>query len=268
MVAVAAALAGCQTAETTRENPIDRPEDPPKWSGERYTAFWDTRPQQSRLVFHGVSGKLSDPEEEVRLALEDAARRVALFHAAKGTFTHLENIGAGLFDYSSTREGSISTDENYRDLVDALEFDPETDVLVTDYATFVRTRYTVSEPLHLSYAPAHRAGRPEWIDNPPADRMENSGFLVGIGHANPRLYHKDTVIASYENALYALVGAVSQGIESTSETRTLDNSFAGFNSSSAHTARASEDLQGFYVLETWTDPGNWGVYTLAIARKP
>ena len=263
LAAAAAALLGCQAGPARQKGSAGMTG---KAAGNAaYILFWDTAPRNNQLIFHGVSGKFLDPNEGVRRALEDAARRVALFRSATGSFTHRENIGAGFLDYSSTREASISTDENYKDLVEALDFDPEGDVLVTDDATFVRTRYTLPDPPALVYRAKHRRGRPEWVDNPPEDI---SGFLAGIGYANPRFYHKDTVIASYENALYALVSAISHGVQTTSQTKTRDTAFTGFDTTTEHLVSASEELRGFYVLETWIDPANKGVYTLAIAQRP
>jgi hypothetical protein len=79
-----------------------------------------------------------------------------------------------------------------------------------------------------------------------------------VGYSVPQLYHSDTVVASYENAVISLIESSFVKIRTIeSETNRADNS--------SSLSVASGTLTGFFVLDTWTDPANKAVWTLAIA---
>jgi hypothetical protein len=174
-------------------------------------------------------------------------------------------IGSGFLDYRSEHQGALHYDEegygNYRE---ALEFDPKQDVRIEHQAVFVRTRYRASRSLPVKHRYTAKNERPQWVDNPP---RQISGFWVGVGFAGPRLYHKDTVIASYENAVFSIIESISNIV--TSKVESVQNSGSAFSSLSVvntNEVTASGTLGGFYVLETWTDPATKAVWTLAIAE--
>jgi hypothetical protein len=153
-------------------------------------------------------------------------------------------------------EKEFTYDTDYEKYIRLLEFDPERDVYEEHGALFVNAVYTGEINGAVGY---HRAetGKPPWIENPPA---EIGGFPCAVGVADARLSHKDTVIASYEDAACVFVKNSFSRIyvsEQTDENTLLDNSFILF----------SGIVKGFYVLETWTDPKSGTVWTLAAARE-
>jgi hypothetical protein len=225
--------------------------------------LWDTRPIGGELIFIGAAGERLDREEAIALALQDAARRLAFFHAVGGYISEQEYTGAGFLDYQRQTDASLSWDTSYESYLKALNYDLEADVFTERRSVFVRTRYTPEAQVRLDYARPLSNTKPWWVDEPP---KEISGFQAGVGVAGPRLYYKDTIIASYENAAYALIKAVSNRLQSTHETA-QDNVRGTYRSDIRSTAKASGALKGFYVLDTWTDPASLAVWTLAIIRE-
>jgi hypothetical protein len=220
---------------------------------------------KSELIFIGVAGVRMNHQEAIDLALEDAARRVAFFQRVAGEVVHRVEIGSGFLDYRSEHETALQYDEEgYRKYREALEFDPEQDVRIEHQAVFVRTRYRASRSLAIKHRYGVTNERPQWVDNPPA---QISGFWVGVGFAGPRLYHKDTVIASYENAVFSIIASIGNRV--TSKVESVQGSggiFSSFSVVNRNEVAASGTLGGFYVLETWTDPVTKAVWTLAIAE--
>jgi hypothetical protein len=221
--------------------------------------FMDTSPREGRLVFLGVAGIRSRIQESVDLALEEAARRVAIFREVEGEFSTLSAKGGRLLDYRAESTASLRFDTAYKDYLETLEFDENSDVMRIENAIFVRVRYPGS--LDLPYLPSG-PGKPFWIENPPATIGE---YIVGVGYADRRDAHRDTVIASYENAVFSIIrdlSAVSSG-------QNIDYRGEGFldiSFTSQQGIDAKGSLMGFYALETWTDPVDKSVWTLAIAK--
>jgi hypothetical protein len=224
-------------------------------------SFWDTSPVSNELFFLGAADIFSNREESIHLALEDAARKAVIFNLVEGQFASKTNIGAGFLDYSSETRASIKYNENYKDLVDALIFDPKTDVRLSNNTVFVHTRYIAPYPVQTGYfASSQGKSMPGWIASPP----DIAGYIVGVGYAGRRASHKDTVNISYENAIYSILKIVSSTIKGYTENSqgsgTFDNSSATNN-----VITASGVLKGFYVLDFWVDPATQAVWTLAIA---
>jgi hypothetical protein len=226
-------------------------------------AFWTTLPSPDGLVFIGAAGIRSKIEESVQLALEDAARKVALFNGVEGSFTTHTNIGAGTLDYQSGSRGSLAFDQDYKKYVDSFDFDGEKDILRTETSLFVRVRYPGS--VAVAYRIPHRRGdeKPRWVDEPP---LEIPGYEVGLGYAGRRATHRDTVITSYENALFSIIRNMSAASGSREVLYEGSGSF-DYSSSTQNEVSAYGSLSNFYVLDTWTDPATMVVWTLAVAQK-
>jgi hypothetical protein len=214
----------------------------------------------SRLVFIGVAGVRSRREDSVRLALEEAAKKVSIFKRVEGEVSVYSNVGGGFFDYRSETSASIDYDKNYIHYIDDLEYDSETDVFQRENAVFVRARYSGS--LHLEYTLSPLGLRPPWIDNPPEFI---SGYAVGVGYAGRRDALRDTVIASYENAVLAIIRNHNSSAWSLSEGRG-GLGFLDYSAARQEGISARGVLTGFYVLEIWVDPDTMAVWTLAIAQ--
>jgi hypothetical protein len=226
--------------------------------------FWNAVPFGDELVFHGTAGVLSDREASIRLALEDAARKLAVFNAVEGRFYSYTRIGAGALDYRSRVESSLNYDMDYKNYVEALVFDPDRDVLQNGNAIFVRARYRSPVPVSIPFISLSAGGmeRPAWIDSPPLI----DGYLVGMGHAGRRSSPGDTVNQSFENAVFSIIKNISSLMTGVME----EYQGAGaldFSSATDSGLIAGGILKGFYVLDTWTDPRTQAVWTLAIARE-
>jgi hypothetical protein len=225
--------------------------------------FWSTVPVFEGVIFHGAAGVRSNREEAIRLALEDAARKASMFTRVQGKFVSYNNTAVSFFDYRSGTESSLSHDENYTDYIENFIFDPETDVLQDHNAVFVRVRYPSAVPVDISYRlqSYHGTARPGWIDNQPAV----SGYITGIGYADRRASHADTVKISYESAVFSIIRNISSAVEgSMADVR----GSGGFGSPNTGEVKVSAEgvLLGFYVLDFWVDPASQAVWTLAIAK--
>jgi hypothetical protein len=211
-------------------------------------------------VFTGVSsGHYLSTNRAVTLALQDAARRVSFFHSVEARIKYSEAYNPQFRLSHSDEEKELIYDTDYDKYIRFLEFDPERDVFEENGSLFIRTQYTGEAESPAHYRPAvSRGGRkPSWIDSPPA---KIGGSFCAVGYAGPRLSHKDAVIASYENAVYALVQNNFYKVYASQQVygSTMLDTAAAF---------ASGIVKGFYVLETWTDPKTGVVWTLASARE-
>jgi hypothetical protein len=212
-------------------------------------------------VFTGVSSAYYlSKDRAITLALRDAARRVSFFHSVEAVIKSSEIYNSQFRITHTDDEKEFVYDADYEKYIRLLEFDPERDVYEEHGALFVNTVYTGYTGENAEAAGYRRragAGKPSWVEHPPA---ETGGFLCATGVAGARLSHKDAVIASYEDAAYAFVKNSFSEIYASQRTdgnTMLDDSFALF----------SGIVKGFHVLETWTDPESGAVWTLAAARE-
>jgi hypothetical protein len=212
-------------------------------------------------VFTGVaSGNYLSKDRAVELALRDAARQVSFFYGVEAVIRTAETYDPQfrVSRIGETRELVYDTD--YEKFIPLLEFDPERDVYEEHGALFVRAAFNgTADMTHNGGSPraVGTPARPSWVGNPPA---EYGGFPCATGVAASRLHHKDTVTASYEDAVFALV----------------KNSLAQVYASGQMSDRAMLDasltlvrgaVKGFRILETWQDPESGAVWTLAAARE-
>jgi hypothetical protein len=191
----------------------------------------------------------------------------------EGEITVYSNTGGRFLDYRAETAGSLDYGKDYTNYIDKLEYDPETDVFQSENAIFIRTTYPGSLPFNDDPLPAvlggesglpgpAAGGRPVWVDNPP-DFI--SGCPAGVGYAGRRDAHRDTVIASYENAVFAIL----RDYRSSAWSNTEDFRGGGFLDYAAINQKgikAGGVLTGFYVLDMWVDPVTKAVWTLALAQ--
>jgi hypothetical protein len=225
------------------------------------SAFWDRTPNGSQLIFIGVGAFRSNRDEAIALAVENAARQVAIFYRAEGSFKLQSLVGGGFLDYRADTESSLRFDEGYVKYVDGLEYDVETDVRERDNAIFVRTRHSAPFSIVVPFSPVIDGVKPEWVSNPPT---ELGAYMVGLGHAGRRSQHRDTVNASHENAILSIIRDRSSASKSVITSQEVNNSSVG---ESRSRLTASGVVQSFYILEIWTDPQDKSVWTLGIAPK-
>jgi hypothetical protein len=248
-------FSGCQTGPPPAEVP----------SGEASQHRISTFPGEGWLVFTGVAAIRSRREESVHLALEEAAKKVSLFERVEGTVRSYSNTGGRFLDYRSETTSSVDyrrDDTQNIEKIEQFEYDPDSDVFQYENAVFVRVRCRGSLPLSYQAPPAGPDGKPAWVDNPPE---AISGYAAGVGYAGRRNAHRDTVIASYDNAVLAIIRNQNTTVWSASE-GFRGSGFLDYSAASQKDTEASGVLTGFYVLEIWADPATKAVWTLAVAR--
>jgi hypothetical protein len=230
--------------------------------------FWDTSPSAEFLFFIGASAIRSDREESVRLALEDAARKVAMYHFLEGRYESRVETGSGFLEYYTDTVSGLDYDEDYLKYTGDLVYDSERDILEWENSLFLRARYPRSGgeiPLPAGIPAGVSAnGLPFWVNTPPGDIP---GYVFGVGLAGRRVYHRDTVNASCEAAVFSLIRNLSGRATGNTADVQKSGSF-GYSGAAEASVSSALGLRGFYVLDTWIDPASKAVWTLALARDP
>jgi hypothetical protein len=230
-------------------------------------SFFNSFPAEKGLVFIGAAGKRSDAKETVQFALEDAARRVALFHKVSGEYAVENNIGSGAFDYTNNTYTSIKYDEEgSRQFVSSLQFDADTDTIEIENTLIVRTIYPFMLPIPVRYRPSYGKDdhKPDWVDNP---TVEIEGYETGVGHSSRLSSLAGTFTNSYQNAVFAIIRNINTTSRSADLVYQNTGDFFGYKTSSDNVNYSYGTLSGFYILDTWLDPKTKSVWTLAIAEK-
>jgi hypothetical protein len=227
------------------------------------TNFWNSMPSNG-LIFIGGAGVRSNRDESIMLALEDSARKISIFNTVEGQFVSYNKTGSGFFDYTSDTQTSLLFDEDYRGFTENLEYDPDTDIIQIDNTIFVRAHFNGPGAVQIPYQlPSETEGaKPGWVDNPPKELF---GYHVGVGFAGHRASLRDTVNASFDAAIFSIIRAFSSEV-SAGALNYQGSGVFDYRSANDTTIRARGVLSGFYVLDTWLDPSNKAVWTLAIAR--
>ncbi|MDR2717645.1 MAG: hypothetical protein LBB89_06230 [Treponema sp.] len=219
--------------------------------------------QTGELLFIGVSGKLSRREDTIQAALRDAARRLSFFHSVSGYIISWEHIGGKTFDFRIETKYRLQYDNDLEKFVEALEFNPHTDIFEHNNALFVITHIKSDIPMPRFRGHSFRNERPRWIDTPPA---EIEGFIAGTGLSSRLSSHSDTVIKSYENAVIGIIENMKSHVNGGQ--KNYQNNSGAFDSylDSSNETGAQGKLKNFYIIESWTDPKNLSVWTLAVAQ--
>ena len=215
------------------------------------------------LEFIGVAGRLSDRNASINAALRDAARRLSFFYSVSGCAEKRERIGDKILDYEVSADYCLQYDDDLDKFLDELEFDPVTGVHESNNAVFVITRWKKNVPMPPSGGYTSGKERPWWANSPPS---ELGGFAAGVGFSSRFDSHKDTVIASYEKAVIAIIansGSVVRGEHSSYQNT---GSVFDFSARTGAVVVSGGTLKHFYVIESWTDPANLSVWTLAVAQ--
>jgi hypothetical protein len=220
------------------------------------SGYWVTRPAGGVITIVGMAGRRANREDAIRLAVLDAARKAALFHGVYAESAAVLNQGAGALDYFSDFDYWLELRRRPEELVDALAFDRERDVLEKNGMVVVRVRYAgVSEV--PAYASALDEGVPDWTKRYTA---AIPGFLTGVGYSKNKGTVQQTCQASYENALVSLLPQLSTRVD----TDAVDASGGRMSRS---TIRSEGNLAEVMILETWFDRRVNAVWTLVAARE-
>jgi hypothetical protein len=227
--------------------------------------FLLTLPGSSGLVFIGVAGRRSNPNETMQYALEDAARRAALFYGVSGECIINNEAGSGAFDYSYSNNSAVYYDEEGAiQYLEALEFDPDTDAMEMENALFIRASYRAALPGPVEYRPnyAGPGRKPDWVDQEP----RIPGYEVGIGYAGRYSSIADACTASWKNAVFSIVRNISTSAKA-GGLNYQGPGFFDYNTSDSKTIYAAAELENFYILDIWIDPQTKAVWTLGIAKS-
>ena len=249
-------------------NPVPLPGGLNKASAEPLvSSFFTSAPERNGLVFIGAVGRRSSPKETVQLALEDAARQVAIFYEVSGEYAVQNNVGSGAFDYTyDTYTNLYYNKEGSSQYVDALKYDADTDAVEIENVFFIRTTYQSALPFPIGYRPQYSGAdkKPDWVDDPP---FEIEGYEVGVGYAGRHSSMSDTYTNSRNNAVFAIIRKINSVSQSSNLLYQNTGSLFGYKTSDDNIIYSYGTLNGFYVLDTWIDQNTKAVWTLAIARK-
>ena len=230
-------------------------------------SFFSSAPVETGLVFIGVAGRRSNPKETLQFALEDAARRVAVFHEVTGEYAVENNIGSGAFDYTHNTYTSLYYNkEGAQQYINALKFNADTDTIEIENSLFIRATYPAVMPTPVRYRPLYSGPdkKPDWVDAPPVGIGD---YEVGVGYAGRHSSLVDTYTNSCNNAIFAIIRNVNTTSRSSNALYQNTGGLFGYKTSSDNITYSYGILTGFYVLDTWIDPKTKTVWTLAIAKK-
>jgi hypothetical protein len=223
--------------------------------------YWITKPDNGYIVITGVSNTQSRKDKAVELALDDAAKRIALYYGIRGIVTNVIDAGIHPFDFTAFTNFEFDYDRDYQKYIDALIFDPEKDVFTTSGAVIVRVKYKPNIVPNIHYNSGFSDGKPLWTSKPPA---AINGYIAGVGYANAHKEIKDTIEKSYQNAAAAIITNISSKISS-SEIIVTGNTITTHTSTVLQISEG--EMSEFLILETWIDPETKAVWTLAVAKK-
>ncbi|MDR1216730.1 MAG: hypothetical protein LBK25_08610 [Treponema sp.] len=223
--------------------------------------FWNMSTDNGDLIIIGVGGVKISRAETIKGAVEDAARQASLFNQVRANFEYSERISGELLGYFVDKQQKIDFDEDHQKHIGSLKYDPETDVLITNNAAFVRTRWTPPTSFHISYTPDSRE-RPSWTINQPSTI---GGMITGVGYSSHLMYHH-AYVASYESAIYSIAIRVDGNVKA-GKVNYEGEGLLDYSDVSETKIVASAQLNGFYILQIWVDPETNGVYTLAVAQQ-
>ncbi|MDR0487222.1 MAG: hypothetical protein LBG91_03135, partial [Treponema sp.] len=179
---------------------------------EQYEAgHWFSGPYDDSLIIIGVSGRLTKPEDEIETARQDAARKASMYQGINGSFEVMNRTGNRFFfDYAANSSLDLQDDTNYEQYLDLLSFNPNSDVIRVPGAVFVRLKYNAPDIANIEYSPQINSGRPAWVNN--RDMPVFPDYTTVVGFAGKRSRLKDTVNASCDSAVAALIESASSRI--------------------------------------------------------
>jgi hypothetical protein len=221
---------------------------------------WSTFPVDGKLVIIGAAGRQLRREDAIMLALEDAAKKAAFFRGIYGYTETFVQYGISYYDFDYGKSVEFVYDDEYLKYIDQFEFDEEKDVFEEDNSVFVRVRFNGGSVPSLNFKPTMAGKNPEWIKTPPKDLGD---YTLGVGYALRHSHYKDAVIASYEAAAASILNKLH------SQAASVVDSFetAGYSDALTMELQVAEGfLTEFYVLETWVNPDDRSVWTLAVAK--
>jgi hypothetical protein len=218
---------------------------------------WITYPKGSTITVIGIAGRRKKVDEAVALALEDAARKISLYHGVYGESVTVLNQAQNILDYFADTDYRLLLKNEPSAYAGSLIFDRAHDVLEKEGSVYVRVRY---EGVHDIPAPETAVidGVPQWVTNQIA---VIPGFLTGIGGSKNRGTPQKTHQASYEQAIVALLPSLSTQID----TAVVD--ITGGPKITSNTTVSKGALSNVMILETFFDRSTGYLWTLIAAKE-
>jgi hypothetical protein len=225
--------------------------------GEMYEkGHWITRPSDGQIYVLGISGRRNNLDDAIAGALEDAARRVALYHGLHAKSASVLNVGQGSLDYYADTDYWLTINNEAGLYSGELVFDKDSDVLEIDGQVYVLAKYSSASSIP-SYNSMLQDGRPNWVKD---YALEIPGYLTGIGMSKNKGSPQRTYQGSYENAIVHMLSRLS-----TTVTGSVDDIDGSRMTQNITTSEG--DLKNVIILETWTDRNTGAVWTLLIANE-
>jgi hypothetical protein len=224
------------------------------------SSLYNLRPANGELVVIGMAPRQSTREKSIQAALEDAAKKIALFHGVQGEITKLTADGSGYLDFSYDNDISLEYDRDFQKYIDALHYDPQKDVFNDGANYYVYVRFNAPHSLEIDYTTIFTNDKPNWIANPP---RQISGYTATVGYSGKLKYLRDRTMKSYENAIANMISSIH------TEVQEMVNSYehnSGATASKESVQLSKGKLANFFVIELWIDPKDQSVWTLAVGN--
>jgi len=246
--AVIFSLSACASAAVNEQDSIGE---------HRESGHWIAGTQDNLLAVIGVANRRLRREDEIAAAKDDAARKVAMFHGMSGIVESVIRTDGGVLAFAADSRFIFEPVIEYRQFIEYLQFDPDTDVSVVDGGTLVRFRYR-AQVTPVNFSGIEEAdGRPRWVSG--QGLPESDGYVAAVGISQNQLRLSDTVMRSVEAAAAKIIEGGATSVQG-EVTETVIGTAVSI------TARSEGFLDGFRVLAFWINPENGFVYTLGIAR--
>lgn len=229
------------------------------------TPFLSSFPERGSLVFIGAAGRRSNSDETLFLALLNAAERVEMFKRVSGEYAIENYVGSGAFDYTYNTATSLTYNkEGASQYIDSLKYDPETDTMLYENTLFVRTVYSASLSSPVNYKPVYKGQdkKPTWIESLP----EIDGYEVVVGVSRRSLL-SEAYNYSRDNAIFSAISIKNTQVQHAHSDYYTTEHVYGYKVDDKNITYSYGTLTGFYVLDTWVDPKDKTVWTLAIAIR-
>ena len=222
-----------------------------------YSFMWNTAPSSGKLVFSSFIPRRENREDEIDLAVAEAARQAAMLYNSK--------VDAKFAVQSNNRDLGYLEAINIqydKDMVEA--FKPK--IIITKNLRDNEGTYVLSELEDIkfkgNFSNLSKPGQvPDWLINIPVI----PGYLVSVGTVQRSRYKIDSIRRADEQALANLAKQVSVVVKAKRADR--DSEVSGSVFSETNYEVTSTYIRGFYVLGRWsTDNGNT-YYSLAVCPE-
>jgi len=231
----------------------------PSMNSQALNGYWKTRPSDNGIIIIGISSPILKQEEQIANAKIDAARKAAMYFGIIGNIETTQTTGGSFHDHVYDHKIELLYDNDINKYAEKLTYDPQSDVILTKNAVFVRFQYKINTDRLEKFSVRTVKGRPNWTRSRNIPRFD--GFITAVGVSQNQRWLKDTVFKSAENAAVQMIEYISTTIHS----KDIDSTEQGFIGYSFSNSEGR--LKDFQVIEFWIDPMTDYVYSLAIARR-